>query len=271
MRSCSPSGSSDSPPSKTRRLMQSPAPGPRNGLFGVAIAAITPSRNGPSSATPRKQMTPSLDPASVERACTRAAELRQQLMKNFSPAPASKAKTPGSEDLKARYQDFLASAPTPTRARATSASGLTPQQDNLLDNFMKTSCTPKAVLTPVPAQSTACASPAADLVPQSPGGTVLPRNLTWAMHDAVAHEPSSAKRQEMVDGKARMLEQLTKQLQVCLARLQDQRLDDANREKYQTLASSVKAQMDKVTDLNKPLKGMKMYDMCSPAASSSRF
>lgn len=204
-------------------------------------------------------MTPSFDPGSVERARTRADELRQRLMMSFSPAPVLKVQTPGTEDSKMRYHDLLGSAPTPTRSQAAHSSGLTPQQDSLLHNFMNASCTPKA---------SPCASPAADLVPQSPGGSVHPRNLTWALSDAVADEVSGAKRQEAADGKARMLEALTKQLQVCLARLQDQRLDDASREKYQTLAASVKSQMDKVTELAKPSKGMKTQAMGSRAAHS---
>lgn len=203
-------------------------------------------------------MTPSFDPGSVERARTRADELRQRLMMSFSPAPVLKVQTPGTEDLKMRYRDLLGSAPTPTRSQAVHSSGLTPQQDSLLHNFMNASCTPKAVLTAV--APSPCASPAADSLP--------PRNLTWALSDAVADESSSAKRQEAADGKASLLEQLTKQLQVCLARLQDQRLDDASREKYQTMAASVKSQMDKVTELAKPFKGMKMQALSSRAAHS---
>lgn len=43
-----------------------------------------------------------------------------------------------------------------------------------------------------------------------------------------------------------ILEKLTQQMQVVLARLQDPQLDDSRREKYQALALSIQAQVDKI-------------------------
>jgi len=51
------------------------------------------------------------------------------------------------------------------------------------------------------------------------------------------------------DGKQRMLEQLTQQMQLCLARLREPQLDDTRREKYQELASSIQSQVDKLTSI----------------------
>lgn len=59
-------------------------------------------------------------------------------------------------------------------------------------------------------------------------------------------EAEDAKRNEVAQQKMLLLASMTKKLQEILARLSDKSLDDQSREKYQTLAAQIQAQMQKV-------------------------
>lgn len=82
----------------------------------------------------------------------------------------------------------------------------------------------------------------------------LPQHADIASLSSPASGPhaSPSARGQLAQGKQRMLEQLTQQMQVCLTRVQDERLDDANREKYQALAASIQAQLEKISNIRRP-------------------
>lgn len=102
---------------------------------------------------------------------------------------------------------------------------------------------PGAFVTP----RVALPSPAPAASPQMPAESPAPspRNLSWSLDDAA----TSSSKSQAVDGQKRMLEKLTQQMQVCLARLQDTQLDGVRRERYQELASSIQSQVDKITQI----------------------
>jgi len=102
---------------------------------------------------------------------------------------------------------------------------------------------PGAFVTP----RAALPSPAPAASPQMPAESPAPspRNLSWSLDDAA----SGANKSQVVDGQKRMLEKLTQQMQLCLARLQDKQLDDVRRERYQELASSIQSQVDKISHI----------------------
>jgi hypothetical protein len=105
--------------------------------------------------------------------------------------------------------------------------------------------------------------------PSSTAQAAAPRNLESALQEAAAPRnlesmlqkvagseqqvmDSTEKETSHGDQKMRMLAKLTQQMQVCLARVQDQRLDDNSREKYQALASSIKVQLENISSIRCP-------------------
>jgi len=77
------------------------------------------------------------------------------------------------------------------------------------------------------------------------------KNMTLVVSDDAkeaekAQRELSDKKRAMEEGKRQMLEKLTKQLQICLSRLQKTDLDDKAKEKYQDMITSLKAQMLKI-------------------------
>jgi len=83
-----------------------------------------------------------------------------------------------------------------------------------------------------------------------------PRNLENALQEVAGsaqHVMDSAEKEtSQGDQKMRILAKLTQQMQVCLVRVQDQRLDDNSREKYQALASSIKVQLENISTIRCP-------------------
>jgi len=83
-----------------------------------------------------------------------------------------------------------------------------------------------------------------------------PRNLESMLHKVAGSEQhvmdSAEKETSQGDQKMRILAKLTQQMQVCLVRVQDQRLDDNSREKYQALASSIKVQLENISSIRCP-------------------
>eukprot|EP00445_Apocalathium_hangoei_P003645 CAMPEP_0203848178 /NCGR_PEP_ID=MMETSP0359-20131031/5419_1 /ASSEMBLY_ACC=CAM_ASM_000338 /TAXON_ID=268821 /ORGANISM="Scrippsiella Hangoei, Strain SHTV-5" /LENGTH=487 /DNA_ID=CAMNT_0050763735 /DNA_START=133 /DNA_END=1596 /DNA_ORIENTATION=- len=71
-----------------------------------------------------------------------------------------------------------------------------------------------------------------------------------AKQEDVAHRAAAAKKSLVQEQKQCILAKLTKQLQMCLARLQAGGLDEASLEKYQDMISSLKAQMAKITGIH---------------------
>lgn len=211
---------------------------PRNALF-----AVTPRRDPPKFGRADESST-GVTPRELQ-ARLRADELRKELLKRN----------------------------TMVKQLATGGSGETPCQSpgnshsmhhaSFPSNigapyFMEMEKTPKpaapspasaAFATPLPSPS-----PALGLVPQSPAESVAPspRNLSLILQDVANDADCSSTKEQLVNGKQRMLEQLTQQMQKCLTRVQDQRLDDASREKYQTLALSMQSQLVKLGNIRRP-------------------
>eukprot|EP00928_Gymnodinium_smaydae_P014721 TRINITY_DN15418_c0_g2_i2.p1 TRINITY_DN15418_c0_g2~~TRINITY_DN15418_c0_g2_i2.p1 ORF type:complete len:416 (-),score=44.14 TRINITY_DN15418_c0_g2_i2:90-1271(-) len=63
-----------------------------------------------------------------------------------------------------------------------------------------------------------------------------------------AHEDLRAKKAAILEKKKVMLSKLTRQLQDCLGKLQDDSLDDASREKYQDFITTLKTQMTALSE-----------------------
>jgi len=77
------------------------------------------------------------------------------------------------------------------------------------------------------------------------------QNMTLVVSDDAreadkAQKELAEKKRAMEDGKRQMLEKLTKQMQICLAKLQNTDLDDKAKEKYQDMITTLKAQMSKI-------------------------
>lgn len=77
------------------------------------------------------------------------------------------------------------------------------------------------------------------------------QNMTLVVSDDAkeadkAQRELAEKRKAMEEGKRQMLEKLTKQMQLCLARLQNADLDDKAKERYQDMITTLKAQMSKI-------------------------
>lgn len=121
------------------------------------------------------------------------------------------------------------------------------------DGHKKTACSPLiGVLSPspkVPCSPMPQVLAASPKVPCSPSYMVpmsSPTSSTFPFES-----PSRGIQSNMLaDSKHLMLEKLTKQMQTCLARLNDDSLDDMSKTKYRNFVSSIKAQVDKVSDLN---------------------
>lgn len=112
--------------------------------------------------------------------------------------------------------------------------------------------------TPEPSSASAtgvasdAATSAAAVQPPTESAAPTPRNLAGALQDAATDTGSLSHKNQLVHSKNRMLEQLTKQMQVCLERVQDPRLEDASREKYQNLAISIRTQLDSISSIRCP-------------------
>jgi hypothetical protein len=152
--------------------------------------------------------------------------------------------------------NILRRTPTGVAARSENASvAVTPQElrariraEELRKELLK-KVTPKASMpshTPVETPRSAISSLVANFAPPSPAEATTPRNLASALQDAADDLSTGTSRHQLAHSKRQMLEQLTEQMQKCLARVHDPHLDDACREKYQTLASSIGAQLEKI-------------------------
>lgn len=91
---------------------------------------------------------------------------------------------------------------------------------------------------------------------RDPGSPAQPKNLNLTLvvsdqareEDKVQREVAD-KKKAMEESKRQMLAKLTKQLQLCLARVQSGDLEEEGKEKYQDMISSLKAQMAKIGHL----------------------
>merc|ERR1712060_573522 len=98
-----------------------------------------------------------------------------------------------------------------------------------------------------PAKSQAApAKSQTDAKPTPSGNLSLSFSEAARAEDKLAQD-NSRKRTQLEQGKKVMLEKLTKQLQLCLARVQSGDLDDAGKEKYQDMIASLKGQMLKIS------------------------
>eukprot|EP00927_Polykrikos_kofoidii_P050616 TRINITY_DN44508_c0_g1_i1.p1 TRINITY_DN44508_c0_g1~~TRINITY_DN44508_c0_g1_i1.p1 ORF type:complete len:488 (+),score=101.07 TRINITY_DN44508_c0_g1_i1:79-1542(+) len=70
-----------------------------------------------------------------------------------------------------------------------------------------------------------------------------------ARQGEMAFKTAQEKRKVVEAGKKDMLAKLTKQLQLCLSRLRDSKVDEKGREKYQNLITSIRAQMTKLSSI----------------------
>lgn len=106
----------------------------------------------------------------------------------------------------------------------------------------------QAVSSPLPNASTpAIPSSPASLCAKGSKHLKLVVSETAREEDKVVQEIQEKKNQ-LESGRKNMLAQLTKQLQLCLARVQSGDLDDRSKEKYQDMISSLKAQMAKISN-----------------------
>lgn len=77
------------------------------------------------------------------------------------------------------------------------------------------------------------------------------QNMTLVVSDGAreadkAQKELAEKKRAMEDGKRQMLEKLTKQMQICLSKLQNPELDDKAKERYQDMITTLKNQMSKI-------------------------
>lgn len=77
------------------------------------------------------------------------------------------------------------------------------------------------------------------------------QNMTLVVSDDAreadkAQKELAEKKRAMEDGKRQMLEKLTKQMQICLSKLQNPELDDKAKERYQDMITTLKNQMSKI-------------------------
>lgn len=226
-RPASRSPSSDAKSQSQSSARCSPERGPRNCLWG---------RRAPKSEadlSTRCEMeqasAPPLEKSSDQQNLQkRANELRSELLNTFKARASSQsgapARSPSRKSRSPHRTSQLPVASTPDACQDTPKS-VAPSPAGL-------------VATPRLMQRLA----AANLL--SPGPS--PRNLSSALQDA-AYDSKSSCREQAMDSRQRMLLQLTEQMQKVLARLQDPNLDDSSREKYQSIASSLRGQMDKIS------------------------
>ncbi|CAE8617672.1 unnamed protein product, partial [Polarella glacialis] len=88
-------------------------------------------------------------------------------------------------------------------------------------------------------------------VASSPAGT-RGKHMKLMVSEAAQEEDKalrgvSEKKKAMEESRRQMLEKLTKQIQMCLTRVQSGDLDEEAKEKYQDMMSSLKAQMAKIS------------------------
>lgn len=80
-------------------------------------------------------------------------------------------------------------------------------------------------------------------------------NLTLTVSEVAREEDRVAKetkdkRRALEESKIKMLDKLTKQLQLCIARVQSGELDENAREKYEDMIMKLKEQMGKITGVH---------------------
>lgn len=98
----------------------------------------------------------------------------------------------------------------------------------------------------------AATAPAAAPTASSPATAGKRRHMTLVVSEQAKeedemHRETAHKKRAIEDQRRKMLEKLTTQLQVCLARVQAGDLDDLGKEKYQDMISSLKEQMAKIS------------------------
>jgi len=99
---------------------------------------------------------------------------------------------------------------------------------------------PVAPVTPV--------APVVSDVSDVPVALVATGNLTLVV-SGPCHEENQEKKRRLQESKKQMLEKLTRQLQLCLSRLQDSSLSEQSREKYEDMIASVKGQITKISGI----------------------
>lgn len=249
------------------------------------VPVQSPVSSRPKVILRRRRSVLQKSPAALTRSSSRTAAFGRSV----SPAPSRSRSPVASQSRKRARNCIFASTPraSPKFTQGTPISmgkpsqqasvNLTPQElrarlrcEELRKELLRRSASAKKLCgdahnaTPTPArnntqdaedvQAEACAAAsatqrsAAASEAQAPAVSVNPRNLAGALQDAA---DDSGSRQQIAQSKKQMLEQLTQQMQKCLERVQDTRLDDAGREKYQALASSIQAQIEKISNLRR--------------------
>jgi hypothetical protein len=87
----------------------------------------------------------------------------------------------------------------------------------------------------------------APAIPERPAGNLTLTVSAEAQQEDKVLQGAKEKRKALEESRTKMLDKLTKQMQLCIARVQSDELDEPSREKYQDMLMVIKSQMDKLS------------------------